>query len=158
MDDLEKKVVEAIDYVRPSLQNDGGDIDYVRMEGNKVFVKGRVQVEEDKDAKLICQDIKSFDDCPQRVWIQLESKAGYEETEKKLAGIIKEMDGKDVLVIYFKQEKEIKVMPANWCLAATSENLAVLKEVFGDDNVRTVAGKVEFAKSKRWQKGIISRN
>ena len=119
-------------------------------DGNKVFVKGRVQVEEDKDAKLICQDIKSFDDCPQRVWIQLESKAGYEETEKKLAGIIKEMDGKDVLVIYFKQEKEIKVMPANWCLAATSENLAVLKEVFGDDNVRTVAGKVEFAKSKRW--------
>ena len=26
MDDLEKKVVEAIDYVRPSLQNDGGDV------------------------------------------------------------------------------------------------------------------------------------
>ena len=41
MDDLEKKVVEAIDYVRPSLQNDGGDIDYVRMESNKVFVKLR---------------------------------------------------------------------------------------------------------------------
>jgi len=41
MDELEKKVVEAIDYVRPSLQNDGGDIDYVRMEGNKVFVKLR---------------------------------------------------------------------------------------------------------------------
>ena len=41
MHDLEKKVVEAIDYVRPSLQNDGGDIDYVRMEGNKVFVKLR---------------------------------------------------------------------------------------------------------------------
>ncbi|MBQ7283223.1 MAG: NifU family protein, partial [Spirochaetales bacterium] len=38
---MEKKVVEAIDYVRPSLQNDGGDIDYVRMEGNKVFVKLR---------------------------------------------------------------------------------------------------------------------
>ncbi|MBQ7281448.1 MAG: NifU family protein [Spirochaetales bacterium] len=34
-------MVEAIDYVRPSLQNDGGDIDYVRMEGNKVFVKLR---------------------------------------------------------------------------------------------------------------------
>ena len=39
MEDLEKKVVEAIDMVRPSLQNDGGDIDFVRMEGNKVFVK-----------------------------------------------------------------------------------------------------------------------
>ena len=41
MEDLEKKVVDAIDYVRPSLQNDGGDIDFVRMEGNKVFVRLR---------------------------------------------------------------------------------------------------------------------
>ena len=41
MEDFEKKVVEAIDMVRPSLQNDGGDIDFVRMEGNKVFVKLR---------------------------------------------------------------------------------------------------------------------
>ena len=41
MEDLEKKVVEAIDYVRPSLQNDGGDIDFVRMEDNKVFVRLR---------------------------------------------------------------------------------------------------------------------
>ena len=41
MEDLEKKVVEAIDMVRPSIQNDGGDIDFVRMEGNKVFVKLR---------------------------------------------------------------------------------------------------------------------
>ena len=41
MEDLEKNVVEAIDYVRPSLQNDGGDIDFVRMEGNKVFVRLR---------------------------------------------------------------------------------------------------------------------
>ena len=39
MEDLEKRVIEAIDYVRPSLQNDGGDIEYVKTEGNKVFVK-----------------------------------------------------------------------------------------------------------------------
>ena len=41
MDNLEKRVIEAIDYVRPSLQNDGGDIDFVKMEGNKVYVKLR---------------------------------------------------------------------------------------------------------------------
>ena len=41
MDDLEKRVIESIDYVRPSLQNDGGDIDFVKMEGNKVYVKLR---------------------------------------------------------------------------------------------------------------------
>ena len=39
MEDLEKKVIEALDYVRPSLQNDGGDIEYVKMEGKQVFVR-----------------------------------------------------------------------------------------------------------------------
>ena len=39
MEDLEKKVIEAIDYVRPSLQNDGGDIEFVKMEDNKVYVR-----------------------------------------------------------------------------------------------------------------------
>ena len=39
MEDLEKKVIEAIDYVRPSLQNDGGDIEFIKMEDNKVFVR-----------------------------------------------------------------------------------------------------------------------
>ena len=41
MEDLEKKVIEAIDYARPALQNDGGDIDFVKLEGNKVYVKLR---------------------------------------------------------------------------------------------------------------------
>ena len=38
MEDLEKKVKEAIEKIRPSLQNDGGDIEFVRMEGFKVYV------------------------------------------------------------------------------------------------------------------------
>ncbi len=37
--DLEKKVKESIEMIRPSLQNDGGDIEYVKMEDNKVYVK-----------------------------------------------------------------------------------------------------------------------
>ncbi len=39
MEDLEKKVIEAIDYVRPSLQNDGGDIEFVKMLGKQVYVR-----------------------------------------------------------------------------------------------------------------------
>lgn len=39
MENLEQKVKEALGYIRPSLQNDGGDIEFVRLEGNKVYVK-----------------------------------------------------------------------------------------------------------------------
>ena len=38
MENLEQKVKEALEYIRPSLQNDGGDIEFVRLEGNKVYV------------------------------------------------------------------------------------------------------------------------
>lgn len=39
MENLEQKVIEALDYIRPSLQNDGGDIEFVRIEGSQVYVK-----------------------------------------------------------------------------------------------------------------------
>lgn len=39
MENLEQKVKEALEYIRPSLQNDGGDIEFVILEGNKVYVK-----------------------------------------------------------------------------------------------------------------------
>lgn len=39
MEDFEAKIINAIELIRPSLQNDGGDIQFVRTEGKKVFVK-----------------------------------------------------------------------------------------------------------------------
>lgn len=37
---LENKIIEAINQIRPSLQNDGGDIEYLRLENDKdVYVK-----------------------------------------------------------------------------------------------------------------------
>lgn len=37
---LESRIVEAINQIRPSLQNDGGDIEFIRLENDKdVFVK-----------------------------------------------------------------------------------------------------------------------
>jgi len=37
--ELIDKVKEAIEIIRPSLQNDGGDIDFVSMDGYTVYVK-----------------------------------------------------------------------------------------------------------------------
>lgn len=39
MNNLEEKIKQAIQYIRPSLQNDGGDIEYVKLDGNKVYVR-----------------------------------------------------------------------------------------------------------------------
>ena len=36
---LEQRVIDAINQIRPSLQNDGGDIEFVSMEGKNINVK-----------------------------------------------------------------------------------------------------------------------
>ncbi|MBR5650180.1 DNA polymerase III subunit alpha [Pseudobutyrivibrio sp.] len=118
-------------------------------EGNKVFIQGRVQVEEEKDAKLICQDIKSFDDCGREVWIRFANKEAYEAAEGQLTEIIRQMDGSDGLAIYLTEEKAIKRMGPNWTLAASIENLEVLYQNFGQENVQVVEKKIKFDSGKR---------
>ena len=39
MENIEEKIKEVIEKVRPFLQNDGGDIEYVKFENGIVYVK-----------------------------------------------------------------------------------------------------------------------
>ena len=120
------------------------------MEGNKVFIKGRVQNDGEREAILICDDVKSFDDCKREVWLQFANKAEYEASESTLADSIRDMDGNDCIVVYLKEEKAKKVMPPSWTLSATKDNLKILSDKFGEENVRVVDKKLDFASGKRW--------
>ena len=53
-------------------------------EDEKVFVAGHANVEEDKNGKLICEKIYSFDDTKRELWLQFATKESYEEKEKEL--------------------------------------------------------------------------
>ena len=122
------------------------------VEGSKVFIKGRVQNDEEREAILICEDVKSFDDCGREVWIQFANKAQYEESEAALTESIRGMDGNDGLAIYLKEEKAIKKMPPNWSLSATDDNIKLLSEKFGADNVKVVEKKLEFASKGKYNR------
>ena len=37
--DVEKRIIEEIEKLKPYLQNDGGNIEYVKFEDGKVYVK-----------------------------------------------------------------------------------------------------------------------
>ncbi len=39
MMDIEKRIIEEIDKIRPFLQNDGGNIEFVKYEDGNVYVK-----------------------------------------------------------------------------------------------------------------------
>lgn len=118
-------------------------------EGNKVFIKGKAQVEEEKDAKLICSQIKSFDDCGREVWIQFADMDSYKMSEQTLNETIHQMDGNDSLVIYVAKEKQVNRLGPSFNIAGIAENIAVLAEKFGTDNVKVVDKKVVFSTPKR---------
>ena len=68
-------------------------------EENKVFVKGRVSAEEDKDGKIICESIQAFDDIRKTLWIKFPTMQEYETAEKQLMETLAESDGNDGVVI-----------------------------------------------------------
>ncbi|MCF0130814.1 MAG: DNA polymerase III subunit alpha, partial [Pseudobutyrivibrio sp.] len=113
-------------------------------EGNKVFVQGRAQVEEEKDAKLICSSIRSFADCRKELWIQFKDKDTYMESEQRLMSLADTMPGEDSLVIYLTTEKQVRRMPAEYNLMCDDRSIEILSENFGEDNVKVVEKPLEF--------------
>ena len=197
---------------------------HLLQEDAKVFIKGRVSVEEDKDGKLICEQIVSFDEAmqggelfrsgygrgsrggygnsgygqgsqgygqrggaygqnaigqgqsgagygnsqngagypgrqnygqnatgnvpgqaaaprtikkvPDGVWIQFSTAEEYAKREKELLEAIADSDGKDNVVIYIRDTKAIKILPANLCVSMDEALKEKLSAIFGGENVK----------------------
>ncbi|MDE7325726.1 MAG: DNA polymerase III subunit alpha, partial [Lachnospiraceae bacterium] len=61
----------------------------------KIYIRGKVAVEEDKPAKLICQEVIPFSAVPREVWIQFFNKNSFVENEQNLYSLLGEFDGND---------------------------------------------------------------
>ncbi|MBO5209641.1 MAG: DNA polymerase III subunit alpha [Lachnospiraceae bacterium] len=108
------------------------------IEDQKVFVKGRVSAEEDKDAKLICEKITAFDEIPKKLWIKFPTKELYEEKEAELMAVLHDSEGKDNVVIYIENPKAMKQLPPNQNVNADLALIEQLEVLFGKENVRVV--------------------
>ena len=104
----------------------------------KVFVEGRVTAEEDRNGKLICEKIISFDEVKRELWLQFQSKSDFEEKEGALYGKMMDADGSEHVVIYLAAEKQMKRLPENRNVAITKELLEELGNFLGKDNVKVV--------------------
>ncbi len=113
------------------------------LEDNKVFIRGKITVEEDKPGKLICGGIIPFDSLPKDVWIKFPSIEEFLLREKELYGVLSDSDGKDQVIIYCEAEKARKVLPKSKTIKADLELLQKLKELYGDDNVKIIEKSIE---------------
>ncbi len=164
----------------------------ILIEDTKVFVKGRVSVEEEKDGKILCEQVVTFEEAaqggdvfknsyqdaksnqyrksydrkpyyngnfdsysqqppqqpvkqglPEGLWIQFDSKEAYEQSEEKLMQEIADSDGNDNVVIYIRNPKSWKPLPANRCVNADKTLQDRLISVFGRENVKIITKPIE---------------
>ena len=107
---------------------------YLR-EDAKVFVQGRISVEEDKDGKLICEKMIPFATLPKKVWIKFPDMEAFKAAENSLFDALKDSEGKDSIVIYIENSKAMKELPRNMNVEADEVFLNRLRELFGKENV-----------------------
>ena len=112
-------------------------------EDNKVFVTGRVTINEDENGKIICEKIISFDEIPSDCWIQFESKDDFIARSTELDRIISESDGNDTVIIYCKKERQKKVLPPNKSINTKDDTVEKLAQCFGAENVKVVEKTIE---------------
>ena len=105
-------------------------------EDAKVFVRGRVDAGEDRDGKLICESVQTFDEVPKKVWLRFPTMQDWEKAEQPLYGILEDCDGRDGVVIYVEAQRARKLLPQNYNVRADEELLARLAELVGQDNVK----------------------
>lgn len=108
------------------------------IEDNKVFIKGRVSAEEDKDGKLVCESIQEFDEIPKKVWVKFPTMEEYRNRCGELLSAISDSDGKDSVVIYIENPRSMKQLPPNQSVCADRVLLECLEKLFGEENVKVM--------------------
>ena len=104
----------------------------------RVFIQGRVNAEDDRQSKLILEKVHSFEDIPREIWIQFKDKAEYSAAEAELQSFLQSASGTSAVVIYLKDVKAMKRLPAAFRIRINEEILGELKKKYGESNVKVV--------------------
>ena len=112
-------------------------------EDEKVFISGHVNVEEDKNCKLICESIVSFDDTKKELWLQFSTKEDFAAKEQTLYTMLRESDGNDEIVIYIASPRAMKKLGKNHTIRVNSEIVNNLTNFLGENNVKVVEKNIE---------------
>ena len=106
----------------------------------KVFLEGRVSVEEERPSKLILDKVVTFDSLPQELWLQFGDMDAYLQVEMRLNSILRAHPGKDAVILYLRKERQMKRLSYGVGL----QDIAVLREelerLCGEENIRVTSG------------------
>ena len=113
------------------------------VEEGKVFVKGRVNEEDDNASKLICEMVAPLDQTKKELWIQYNTKAEFLAEEKNLYAMLIDSEGDDEIMIYCKAERQVKRLPKNKNISINTVILSRLTNCYGNSRVKVVEKPIE---------------
>ena len=107
-------------------------------EDARVLIQGRVSAEDDKASKLILERVRTFEEVPRELWLQFDDRDAYADREAHLMEELREVPGNVSVVIYLKDVKAMKKLPAGYRVALQEEWLEKFRREYGSENVRVV--------------------
>ncbi len=110
---------------------------------DRVFISGRISLEEEKDSKLIFETFVPFNSVRKELWIQFADLGTYRQQERLLYSLLMDSEGEDRVVIYIRREKAKKVLPPARNIRVSNGLLQRLYEKFGENNIKVVEKNVE---------------
>ena len=110
----------------------------VLAEDSKVFLTGRISGEEERDGKLICEEVTAFEDIPRELWIQFATKEEYERLAEELDAVLAPSEGRDRVGIFIKEPRMMKKLPVNQNVRADKDLVENLISRFGEGNVKVM--------------------
>ncbi len=110
---------------------------------SKLFVKGRVNLEEDRGGKLICQKIIPFDQIPCELWIRFPDIETFQMEEEKLYQVLLPFSGKDTVCVYAVKEKQVKRLPQSRSVDARKIMAQQVLSYLGENSLAIVEKSIE---------------
>ncbi len=104
----------------------------------RIFVTGRVTAEEEKNGKLILEQVYSFDETKKELWLQFADMESYEKQKDRVLEQLRTSDGQDDVVVYIKDRRAMKRLGPSWRVSATLPFAQSLSALFGQNNVKVV--------------------
>lgn len=105
-------------------------------EGQKIFVKGEANIEENSAGKVLANSIVSFDQVPSELWIAFKDKEEYMTKEKELLETLLLHKGGDKVMIALAKERQQKALPIEYRVDANNQFVEELKKTYGQDFVK----------------------
>ena len=121
---------KALDRLRNLIQQD-----------SLVKIKGRISIKEDEPPKLICETIEGLEKInSDKLYIRVENEVAAKEVSHQMKDIIKGYEGNTAVYIFAADKRQYYRLPNDRWIDTESEVIEIIKDKFGNDNVKLIDG------------------